>query len=136
MGGERGYDAHKKSERPRAAHPGGHDGNLPRAVVHAADRSDSAGGTLLLSRQAGPFTTIRKLWADQRCKATFVDWVTHHLSWEVEPPAQQGLPVLPRIQRGLPLHCLDSPTHQAANGTSVAMSERPKTPDYSGLQQD
>jgi len=75
-------------------------GHLLRALVHAADVSDSEGGQRLLQRAAGPFTRIQKLWVDQGYKASFVDGVSRHLGWTVEvttrPPEATGFAVIPK----------------------------------------
>lgn len=75
-------------------------GNLLRALVHAADWSDSEGGIALLARAVGQFPRLAKLWTDQGYKQSFIDWVGKHLGWAVEvvgkPPGRVGFVVEPR----------------------------------------
>lgn len=75
-------------------------GNLLRVLVHAANRSDSAGGIALLTPLREQFPRLVHLWVDQGYKRSFVEWVTTHLSWAVEivgrPPGQHGFAVEPR----------------------------------------
>jgi transposase len=75
-------------------------GHLRRALVHAADVSESEGGQRLLQRAEGPFTRIQKLWVDQGDTARFVDWVGRHLGGTVEvttrPPEATGFAVSPK----------------------------------------
>lgn len=73
-------------------------GHLLRALVHAADVSDSEGGRQVLQRAGATFERIRKLWVDQGYKTGFVDWVNQHLGWTVEvtarPPEATGFAVI------------------------------------------
>jgi transposase len=75
-------------------------GNLLRVRVHAANRSDSAGGIALLSRLGEPFPRLAHLWVDQGYKRSFVDWVSTQLGWAVEVvgrlPGQHSFAVEPR----------------------------------------
>ena len=75
-------------------------GHLLRALVHAADVSDSEGGVRLLEGAGAMFTQIRTLWVDQGYKAGFVDWVKEHLGWTVavtaRPPGATGFAVIPK----------------------------------------
>ena len=75
-------------------------GHLLRALVHAADVSDSEGGQRVLQRAGTTFGSIRTLWVDQGYKAGFVGWVKEHLGWTVavttKPADATGFAVIPK----------------------------------------
>lgn len=60
------------------------NGLLLKVRVHAADVSESEGGTWLLAGLGQAFPRLVHVWADGGYFKAFVDWVRQHLGWTVE----------------------------------------------------
>ncbi len=71
-----------------------------RALVHAADISESEGGIGLLNEYADALTALETIRVDQGDKVMFVAWVGKYMTDTVEvvekPADQVGFVVLPK----------------------------------------
>ena len=76
------------------------NGFVLRVLVHAADISESEGGTWLLNEHRDALKGLDILRVDQGYKAMFVDWVLKYMSCTVEvitkPADHVGFAVLPK----------------------------------------
>ena len=76
------------------------NGFVLRALVHAADISESEGGIWLLNEYADALTSLETIRVDQGYKAMFVEWVGKYMTCTVEvvekPADQVGFAVLPK----------------------------------------
>jgi len=100
-GGERGYDAGKKTNGRKRHIVVDTLGNLLEVAVHAANIQDRDGAKLVLSKLTET-TKIRLklLWADSAYRGKLIDWVYEKLDCLLEivqkDPNQQSFKVLPR----------------------------------------
>ena len=76
------------------------EGNLLRAVVHAADLADRASALWVIGQTAHHWPTLQKLWADQGYTGELGQRVRERYGIDLEivykPPEQVGCEVLPR----------------------------------------
>ena len=76
------------------------NGFVLRVLVHAADISESEGGTWLLNEHRNALRCLDTIRVDQGYKAMFVEWVSENLSCTVEvivkPSDQVGFAVVPK----------------------------------------
>ena len=76
------------------------NGFVLRALVHAADISESEGGIWLLNEHRDVLASLKTIRVDQGYKHMFVEWAKHSLSCQVEvigkPKDQVGFAVLPK----------------------------------------
>jgi putative transposase len=76
------------------------NGFVLRALVHAADISESEGAIWLLNEYADVLTSLDTIRVDQGYKAMFVEWVGKYMTCTVEvvekPADQVGFAVLPK----------------------------------------
>jgi transposase len=75
-------------------------GNLEAAVVTAADVEDRDGGDLLFLVAPKIAASLKKLWADQKYRGAFVEWMREDYAIDVEvvkrADDQVGFVVLPK----------------------------------------
>ncbi len=76
------------------------NGFVLRVLVHAADISESEGGTWLLNEHRDALKSLDILRVDQGYKQMFLDWVSKYMSCTVEviekPKDQVGFAVVPK----------------------------------------
>lgn len=99
-GGERGYDAGKKTNGRKRHILVDTIGLLLMVVVHRADFQDRDGAKLLLTKIKGRFPRLRLIWADGGYAGQLIDWVKEHLRCILEIVKRRddvaGFAVLPR----------------------------------------
>lgn len=75
-------------------------GLLLTVVVHGAQLQDRDGGRLVLSRTAGRFKRLRKIWADGGYAGQLLNWTQEKHGWEIAIVKRSdravGFEVLPR----------------------------------------
>jgi putative transposase len=98
-GGERGYDAGKRTPGRKRHIVVDSLGLLLAVVVHSASVQDRDGVKLVLSRVKGRFPQLKLIWADAAYEAA-VGWAKQFGNWVLElvrkPDGQKGFVVLPR----------------------------------------
>ena len=100
-------------------------------VVHPANRSESAGGKLVLAKAYAAGVRPATVWVDGGYQAGFARWARAELGWAVErverPPGTKGFAVLPRrwvVERSFAWagrYRRLSKDYEARTGTSEAM---------------
>ena len=99
-GGERGYDGGKKINGRKRHVLVDTIGTLQVVVVTAANVEDRDGGVLLFLVAPDLADTLEKVWADQKYRGEFIEWMRedYHIDVEVvkRPEDQEGFVVLPR----------------------------------------
>ncbi len=107
-GGERGYDGGKKTNGRKRHIVVDTIGNIHAVVVTAADVEDRDGGDLLFTGAPKLAASLKKLWADQKYRGAFIEWMRDDHAIEVEvvkrADDQKGFVVLPRrwvVERAL-----------------------------------
>lgn len=99
QGGERGYDAAKKTNGRKRHILVDTMGLLLLVVVHAANIQDHAGAQVVLNRVRHQLPRLRLIWADS-IYTHIVDWVKAQCHWVLEivkrPADVKGFQVLPR----------------------------------------
>ena len=82
--GVRGYDGGKQVTGRKRHLLVDTLGLLLVVLVTAANVSDSAGARLLLDPAVGPFTRLRRVWADSGYQGSLVEWVAGCWEWVLE----------------------------------------------------
>lgn len=107
-GGERGYDGGKKVQGRKRHIVVDTVGTMEAALVTAADVEDRDGGDLLFFCYPEVAKSLKKLWADQKYRGAFIEWMREEHSIDVEvvkrDDDQKGFVVLPRrwvVERAL-----------------------------------
>ena len=100
VGGEDGYDAHKKVNGRKRHILVDTLGLLLEAVVSAASVQDSDGGEILLDSIKDKLPRLEKVWVDQGYKQWLIDLVNESFSFVLEtvkrPEGQKGFQVIPQ----------------------------------------
>jgi putative transposase len=100
QGGQRGYDAAKKTNGRKRHILVDTIGLLLLVVVHAADLQDRDSAKLVLAKIKGRFSRLRLIWADGGYAGQLVSWVKQQLRCVLEivkrPDDLAGFEVLPR----------------------------------------
>src|SRR5215211_4894831 len=107
-GGERGYDGGKKITGRKRHVVVDTIGTIEAVVVTAANVEDRDGGDLLFLAHPRLAQSLQKLWADQKYRGAFIEWMRDEYGIEVEvvkkDDDQEGFVVLPRrwvVERAL-----------------------------------
>jgi putative transposase len=107
-GGERGYDGGKKITGRKRHVVVDTIGTIEAVVVTAANVEDRDGGDLLFLAHPRLAQSLKKLWADQKYRGAFIEWMRDEYGIEVEvvkkDDDQEGFVVLPRrwvVERAL-----------------------------------
>lgn len=99
-GGERGYDAGKKTKGRKRHLVVDTLGMVLQVMVHSAAIQDRDGARVLLSRLHHQFGSIKRIWAEGIYAGELVDWVKKklHIILDIvrKDPEQKGFKVLPK----------------------------------------
>jgi len=100
MGGERGYDAGKKTNGRKRFILTDTLGLLLVVMVVAANNQEVHGARLLLEKVKTLFPRLKKIWADAGYTGTLIDWVKQTCNWVLEiikrPKKAKGFVLLAR----------------------------------------